>query len=67
MLKKLLSLISITILLSGCVLFLPLTDSLDGGYRYCKKHDVYWHTQWNETHNCKEGSVIRRDGVEIRR
>ena len=46
--------------LSGCSFFF---DQFDGGYRYCKKDDVYWHKQWGETHNCKEGKVLRRDGV----
>jgi hypothetical protein len=57
--------ITISILLigiSGCAIL----DQFDGGYRYCKKHDVYWHKQWGETHNCKEGAIIHKADGSIK-
>lgn len=65
MIKKLLLTICalLVINISGCM---PFLDQFDGGYRYCKKHDVVWHKQWGETHNCKEGAIIRNANGSIK-
>lgn len=46
------------IILEGCAL-----NQLSGGYNYCEKHDVIWHTAFGESHKCKWGAVVKdRDG-----
>ena len=47
----------------GCAAF---NDQFDGGYRYCKKDDVYWHKQWGETHKCEWGSIVKNADGTIR-
>ena len=49
-------------LLSGCATL----DGLSGGYRYCEKHDIVWHTHVGQYHKCKKESVARNsDGTAV--
>lgn len=60
---KILLIIFIPIFLSGCIGY--QLDQLSGGYRHCGKHQVTWHTYYGETHNCKEGAIVKNSKGEI--
>lgn len=60
---KYIVIIILCLFLSGCM---PFFDQFDGGYRYCKKHDICWHKGFGETHNCKEGAIIRNSDGSIK-